>query len=120
MQCAFGIAACRSAFFHGAKAFLVTDRRAVEQRRRHQAIGLHVLMVGAVATTRVGVKLTVEFKGLADAPGGAEAISAVGGRDVALADALFCLMAPSTRCQSLRIDLDGGLPKFALFQVART
>ncbi len=97
MQCAVGIATCRSALFHGAKAFLVTHRRAVEQCRRHQAIGLHVVMVGAATTTRVGVKLTVEFKRLANAPGGAEAISTVGSRDVAFAECM-CLSA-GTRCR---------------------
>ena len=68
MQCAFGIAARRIALLACAKAFLVTHRRAVEQRRRHQAIGLHVLMVGAVATARIGVKLNIELEGPADAP----------------------------------------------------
>jgi|GEM_PF-3932671 len=71
-------------------------------------------MVGAVATARVGVKLTVEFERLADATGGAEAIATVGGRDVTLADAFICLVAPGARCQSLRIDLDGDLPEFCV------
>ena len=110
MQCALGIATCRITFRACAKAFLVTHRRAIEQRRRHQPIGLHLVKTGTGETSRVGVKLTVEFKRLANAPGGAEAIATVGGRDVTLADAFICLMAPSARCQSLRIDLDGDLP----------
>ena len=106
MQGTVGIATRGITLFLRAKLFVVGHRRPVEQRGRHQPIGPHLVVIGGSDAAGVGIKLAVEFEGFADAPLHTDAITAVGGGDVAFTDVFVGDVTPLTGCQSLRINLD--------------